>query len=68
MGSLELTCPVSLSPYGLGDIPFFYQACQQLFATAGTTVRCRVDFDTSVGDETFTTQKSSTDFTQQFVR
>lgn len=42
-------------------------ACQQLFATAGTTVRCRVDFDTSVGDETFTTQKSSTDFTQQFV-
>ena len=30
-------------------------------------VRCRVDFDTSVGDETYTALKSSTDFMQQFV-
>ena len=30
-------------------------------------VRCRVDFDTSVGDETYTALKSSTEFMQQFV-
>lgn len=42
-------------------------ACQQLYETTGTTVRCRVDFDTSIGDETYTTLKSSTDFMQQFV-
>lgn len=29
--------------------------------------RCRVDFDTSIGDETYTTLKSSTEFMQQFV-
>ncbi|KAL7530183.1 hypothetical protein ACHAXR_007399 [Thalassiosira sp. AJA248-18] len=42
-------------------------ACNQLYTTAGTTIRCRVDFDTSIGDETYTTLKSSTDFMQQFV-
>eukprot|EP00579_Thalassiosira_antarctica_P005046 CAMPEP_0201881546 /NCGR_PEP_ID=MMETSP0902-20130614/11826_1 /ASSEMBLY_ACC=CAM_ASM_000551 /TAXON_ID=420261 /ORGANISM="Thalassiosira antarctica, Strain CCMP982" /LENGTH=189 /DNA_ID=CAMNT_0048409777 /DNA_START=42 /DNA_END=608 /DNA_ORIENTATION=+ len=42
-------------------------ACQQLSVTSGTTIRCRVDFDTSIGDETYTTLKSSTEFTQQFV-
>lgn len=42
-------------------------ACHQLSTTAGTTVRCRVDFDTSIGDETYTTQKSSTEFMQKFV-
>jgi len=30
-------------------------------------MRCRVDFDTSVGDETYTTLKSSTEFMQEFV-
>jgi len=29
--------------------------------------RCRVDFDTSVGDETYTTLKSSTSFMQKFT-
>lgn len=29
--------------------------------------RCRVDFDTSVGDETYTALKSSTEFMQQFI-
>jgi len=29
--------------------------------------RCRVDFDTSIGDETYTTLKSSTEFMQKFV-
>lgn len=42
-------------------------ACNQLYLTAGTTSRCRVDFDTSIGDETYTTLKSSTEFMQQFV-
>mmetsp|Transcript_8242 Transcript_8242/g.14345 ORF Transcript_8242/g.14345 Transcript_8242/m.14345 type:complete len:431 (+) Transcript_8242:75-1367(+) len=42
-------------------------SCHQLSVTAGTTVRCRVDFDTSIGDETYTTLKSTTEFMQQFV-
>jgi hypothetical protein len=41
-------------------------ACKQL-AAAQPMVRTRVDFDTSIGDETYTTLKSSTDFMQQFV-
>jgi len=32
-----------------------------------TQRRCRVDFDTSIGDETFTTLKSSTEFMQKMV-
>ncbi|KAL7459193.1 hypothetical protein ACHAWC_010924 [Mediolabrus comicus] len=42
-------------------------ACHQLFLTGGPMTRCRVDFDTSIGDETYTTLKSSTEFMQQFV-
>lgn len=38
-----------------------------LHAGAGGLARCRVDFDTSVGDETYTTLKSSTEFMQKFV-
>eukprot|EP00591_Stephanopyxis_turris_P013378 CAMPEP_0195520910 /NCGR_PEP_ID=MMETSP0794_2-20130614/17615_1 /TAXON_ID=515487 /ORGANISM="Stephanopyxis turris, Strain CCMP 815" /LENGTH=401 /DNA_ID=CAMNT_0040650353 /DNA_START=108 /DNA_END=1313 /DNA_ORIENTATION=- len=39
-----------------------------LFASqTGQLARCRVDFDTSVGDETYTKLKSSTEFTQKFV-
>lgn len=42
-------------------------ACYQLYQTSGPMTRCRVDFDTSIGDETYTTLKSSTDFMQQYV-
>jgi len=35
--------------------------------TSGPLARCRVDFDTSVGDETYTKLKASTDFMQKFV-
>jgi Domain of unknown function (DUF1995) len=35
--------------------------------STGMTTRCRVDFDTSIGDETFTIMKQSTDFMQQYV-
>ncbi|KAL7443368.1 hypothetical protein ACHAXM_008912 [Skeletonema potamos] len=42
-------------------------ACHQLFLNGGPMTRCRVDFDTSIGDETYTTLKSSTEFMQQFV-
>lgn len=34
---------------------------------AGSMSRCRVDFDTSVGDETYTLLKTSTEFMQYFV-
>jgi hypothetical protein len=33
----------------------------------GAVGRCRVDFDTSAGDETYTLLKSSTEFMQKFV-
>ena len=45
-------------------------ACYELHRTSGisaTNIRCRVDFDTSIGDETYTLLKSSTEFTQKFV-
>jgi Domain of unknown function (DUF1995) len=35
--------------------------------SAGMTTRVRVDFDTSIGDETFTILKQSTEFMQQYV-
>ena len=43
------------------------QACSQYHTDAGPLSRCRVDFDTSIGDETYTTLKSSTEFMQKFV-
>lgn len=43
------------------------RACSELSANSGLTTRCRVDFDTSIGDETYTTLKSSTEFMQKFV-
>lgn len=43
------------------------QGCADFFQDAGSMARCRVDFDTSVGDETYTTLKSSTQFMQKFV-
>eukprot|EP00560_Eucampia_antarctica_P008506 CAMPEP_0197825392 /NCGR_PEP_ID=MMETSP1437-20131217/2485_1 /TAXON_ID=49252 ORGANISM="Eucampia antarctica, Strain CCMP1452" /NCGR_SAMPLE_ID=MMETSP1437 /ASSEMBLY_ACC=CAM_ASM_001096 /LENGTH=366 /DNA_ID=CAMNT_0043425375 /DNA_START=127 /DNA_END=1227 /DNA_ORIENTATION=- len=36
-------------------------------AVSGLNGRCRVDFDTSVGDETYTTLKASTEFMQKYV-
>lgn len=43
------------------------RACSQLCEASPRPSRCRVDFDTSVGDETYTTLKSSTEFMQKFV-
>lgn len=43
------------------------KACSQFRSDAGPMSRCRVDFDTSIGDETYTTLKSSTEFMQKFV-
>ncbi|KAL7462263.1 hypothetical protein ACHAXS_002648 [Conticribra weissflogii] len=42
-------------------------ACYQLHLASGPMTRCRVDFDTSIGDETYTTLKSSTEFMQKYV-
>lgn len=42
-------------------------ACDTLSKASGPLSRCRVDFDTSVGDETYTSLKSSTEFMQKFV-
>jgi len=36
-------------------------------AGGGPPVRCRVDFDTTVGDETFTVLKASTEFCQKYL-
>ena len=43
------------------------QGCSLYAQDAGSMGRCRVDFDTSIGDETYTTLKSSTEFMQKFV-
>jgi Domain of unknown function (DUF1995) len=43
------------------------QACSEFASYAGPLARCRVDFDTSVGDETYTLLKSSTEFMQTFT-
>jgi len=43
------------------------QGCVRFTEDVGPMGRCRVDFDTSVGDETYTTMKSSTEFMQKFV-
>jgi len=43
------------------------QACADFAETAGPCGRCRIDFDTSVGDETYTILKTSTEFMQKLV-
>ena len=59
------TIPIIFHPH---PIHLFDQACHSIHESfGGTSVRCRVDFDTSVGDETYTLLKSSTEFTQRFV-
>jgi hypothetical protein len=43
------------------------EASAQFAEEVGVLARCRVDFDTSIGDETYTLLKSSTEFMQHFV-
>jgi len=43
------------------------EATASFLSVAGAPARCRVDFDTSVGDETYTMLSSSTEFMQFFV-
>lgn len=43
------------------------QGCVAYANDSGPMQMCRVDFDTSIGDETYTTLKSSTEFMQKFV-
>lgn len=55
-------------PDSLDDAAIRAAQASAAFAEAsGPTARCRVDFDTSVGDETFTILKTSTEFMQKFV-
>ena len=42
-------------------------ACADFSEASGPLGRCRVDFDTSAGDETYTLLKQSTEFMQNFV-
>jgi hypothetical protein len=43
------------------------EATAAYYKAAGPLARCRVDFDTSVGDETYSLLKTSTEFMQCFV-
>mmetsp|Transcript_19458 Transcript_19458/g.36424 ORF Transcript_19458/g.36424 Transcript_19458/m.36424 type:complete len:346 (-) Transcript_19458:251-1288(-) len=43
------------------------EAAAAFSKSSGPMSRCRVDFDTSVGDETFTTLKASTEYMQKFT-
>ncbi|KAG7371193.1 DUF1995 domain containing protein [Nitzschia inconspicua] len=44
------------------------ESCASFTEAAGPMARCRVDFDTSAGDETFPILKTSTEFMQNLVR
>lgn len=44
------------------------ESCASFTEAAGPLARCRVDFDTSAGDETFPILKTSTEFMQNLVR
>jgi hypothetical protein len=44
------------------------ESCASFATASGPLARCRVDFDTSAGDETFPILKTSTEFMQNFVR
>jgi Domain of unknown function (DUF1995) len=44
------------------------ESCAAFVEAAGPMARCRVDFDTSAGDETFPILKTSTEFMQNLVR
>jgi hypothetical protein len=44
------------------------ESCAAFAEVAGPMARCRVDFDTSAGDETFPILKTSTEFMQNLVR
>ncbi len=55
-------------PDSLEDAAVRAAEASALFADQmGSLGRCRVDFDTSVGDETYTLLKSSTEFMQNYV-
>mmetsp|Transcript_10905 Transcript_10905/g.16842 ORF Transcript_10905/g.16842 Transcript_10905/m.16842 type:complete len:399 (+) Transcript_10905:149-1345(+) len=55
-------------PDSLDDAAEIAASNTAAFAEAsGPMSRCRVDFDTSAGDETFTALKSSTEFMQKYV-
>eukprot|EP00957_Ditylum_brightwellii_P038797 2932262-Ditylum_brightwellii.AAC.1 len=69
-----------VEPVGFGqptELPDSLQDAAEIAAQSSATfakyqggvgmTRCRVDFDTSVGDETYTTLKSSTEFMQKYV-
>ena len=54
-------------PDSLEDAAIRAAEASAAFCDQGGT-RCRVDFDTSIGDETFTLLKTSTEFMQNYVR
>jgi hypothetical protein len=65
--TLLAAAPTEL-PDSLDDAAVRAAAASAAFAEqAGPAARCRVDFDTSVGDETFPILKTSSEFMQKFV-
>ena len=63
------TVPTEL-PDSLDDAAIIAaEACAKYSSEFGQdfTTKCRVDFDTTIGDETYTILKSSTEFMQKFV-
>ena len=73
--SLRMSSPVESTSTSATELPdsledaaeIAARACSQFFEASGPTSRCRIDFDTSAGDETYTLLKSSTEFMQKFV-
>ncbi|GKY97735.1 hypothetical protein MPSEU_000731700 [Mayamaea pseudoterrestris] len=73
--SMRLASSVSAN-IGVTDLPDSLQDAAERAAQATaayyeamgqSTSRCRIDFDTSIGDETYSLLKTSTEFMQQYV-
>lgn len=71
-GCFICTCPPVATPTELPDsledaAQIAANACADFAEQVGALGRCRVDFDTSAGDETYTLLKQSTEFMQNLV-
>jgi hypothetical protein len=64
-GTVAVGMPTEL-PDSLEDAAEIAARASWTFCTQGGTT-CRVDFDTSIGDETYTTLKASTPFVQKYT-
>lgn len=59
--------PDSLADAAVRAAEATVEFCDQNGSSSSASNRCRIDFDTSIGDETYTLLKQSSEFMQQYV-